>query len=1261
MFEITASDIAALNDEDLRSLVALLCEAEMRRRGLPTSAVSWGGDQNAPDGGVDVRVDLPKKTKVEGFVPRPTTGFQIKKSDMARKEIIKEMRPGGRVRPVIRSLIKQSGAYIIVSSNGSVSDSALRNRREAMTDAIKGVRNSKALALDFFDRSRVATWLRDHPGLIPWVRQKMGRSIRGWRSYGAWAYASEDENAGYLLDDKLRVLTRKKESGGGVSVIEGLEHVRNALREPRKVVRVVGLSGVGKTRFVQALFDARVGKGSLNPSLAIYTNMSDDPDPQPVGLASDLIASRSRAILVVDNCAPDLHRRLTEAGRAPGSLLSIVTVEYDIRDDDPEETDVFRLEPSSADLIEKLIRARFKTVSQVDARTIAGSSGGNARIAIALAGTIKKNESIAGLTDADLFGRLFEQRHAPDAALLLIAQACSLVYSFQGEATTGADAELPVLAALTEKSVDEVFRGVAELKSRDLIQQRGVWKAVLPHAVANRLAELALQNIPIDKIKAQLVESGSERLLKSFSRRLSYLHENKVAVRLVEEWFGEGGLLSDVANLSELGMALFENLAPVAPEAVLSLLERTSPEALPKRTAFGKIVRSIAFDPAFFGRCAAWLLAYGALEQPSSRGKDHDRHFTSLFCIVFSGTHASIEQRLAVVEPLLRSDDVRHREVGIRALNSLLKTGHFDSNINFEFGARPRDYGSWPKTSADVTQWYISTLKLVEVMGLSELAVSSEVRSALAGKFRGLWNLNSIREVLDQLCRKIADTGFWRDGWIAVRQTLKYDAKGMKKSTLAKLNALEKALKPAGLLQDVRGIVLTRNSYGIDLDDFENDDEDKAGSPGRLENIAAALGKNVAHEEDVFNELLPELVKAHGRLWSFGRGLAAGADDPTITWKSLVTAFGATPEKERNSQVLSGFVQGLGKRDLNLASGLLDESVTNDALAQWFPELQCGLALDGHALERFHQSLKLGKAPIWRFRNFANGRATDPIPGADLRRLLTAIASKPDGLDVAMDILHMRFFSDGQDKKTADPALVLAGRELVELLEFPNEEHNRDHRIGSIIKTCLTGSDGAIPARAVCLKFGDALIARNAYAHDHDRLLQSLFDAQPLVALNVFFSGSASNQKRGIQMLLDASHHHQNPLDFVPIETLTAWCDVKPTERYSLMAGIVTLYASGEDEPPLDWNDMALAILDKSPDRMAVLKQFVSRFRPSSWSGSRAAAMETRLPLLGKLEKHTDPTVAQFAKADGARLREEVDEERKWETRKDRASDERFE
>jgi hypothetical protein len=105
------------------------------------------------------------------------------------------------------------------------------------------------------------------------------KAIPGWRSYGAWAYAPEGVTGEYLLDDTLRIQTGKKEAEGGFQAIEGIRHIRDRLREPGKIVRLVGLSGVGKTRLVQALFDHRIGEHHLEPSLAIYTNMADAPDP----------------------------------------------------------------------------------------------------------------------------------------------------------------------------------------------------------------------------------------------------------------------------------------------------------------------------------------------------------------------------------------------------------------------------------------------------------------------------------------------------------------------------------------------------------------------------------------------------------------------------------------------------------------------------------------------------------------------------------------------------------------------------------------------------------------------------------------------------------------------------------------------------------------------------------------------------------------------------------------------------------------------
>jgi hypothetical protein len=327
MFEITPQDIAQLDDGQLRTLVALLCEAELRSRGYSTAAVTWGGDQNAKDGGLDVRVNLPDDKPIDGFIPRCSTGYQVKKQDMPPGAIGGEMCPKGELRAVIRELAGRDGAYIIVSSEGSTADIALTKRTRAMAAAAKEVAGH--VTLDFYDRTRLATWVRNHAGLVVWVRKEIGRAIPGWQPYGAWAYPAGGADAEYLLEKGARVRDRAAKNSDDLSAEDGLKKIRGILQSPATVVRLVGLSGVGKTRLVQALFDQRIGADALDPALAVYTNMNDEPNPQPFSVASDLIANGTRAILIVDNCASDLHARLAGLVKATASPVSVLTVEYD--------------------------------------------------------------------------------------------------------------------------------------------------------------------------------------------------------------------------------------------------------------------------------------------------------------------------------------------------------------------------------------------------------------------------------------------------------------------------------------------------------------------------------------------------------------------------------------------------------------------------------------------------------------------------------------------------------------------------------------------------------------------------------------------------------------------------------------------------------------------------------------------------------------------------------------------------------------------
>jgi hypothetical protein len=1268
MFEITGDDIAALNDEDLRTLIGRLCEAELRRANLPVSAATWGGNQTAKDGGLDVRVALPTGTLIAGFIPRAATAFQVKKPDMPPSEIPKEMKPKGVLRPVIEDLAAASGAYIIVSSSGSTADSALNNRRGAMADAVKGIADAAKLHLDFYDRNRIASWVRDHAGLIPWVRSRIGKSVPGWRSYGAWSYVPAGAAKDYLLDDTSRIKTDRKDDVDGLSAVDGINRIRDALRNPGQVVRLVGLSGVGKTRLVEALFDSAIGANALDPSLAIYTDTADEPDPQPRGLASDLIASSTRAILVVDNCPPETHRQLSEVVRASGSTISVITVEYDIRDDQPEGTDVFTLESSSLPLIEKLVRARFPDLSQIDARTIAEFSGGNARIALALASTVKKTETVSDLTNTELFTRLFQQRHEHDAGLLQIAEVCSLVYSFQGEALTGVNAELPVLGGLIGKTAQEVYTAAAELKRRDLLQQRREWRAVLPHAIANRLAAMALENIPYTVIDSAIVQGASERLLRSFSRRLGYLDGSKEARTIVEGWLAPTGLLSDVLGLNELGRAMFQNVAPVLPEATLSALENVfanaDKETLLRGGHFIRLLHSLAYDAALFERAVKLLSRFASVLDEGRSDGEAARAIAPLFYIVFSGTRAPLPMRLTVLDGLLKSDKPVEQHLGIKALEAMMKSDHFMPYATFEFGARSRDYGYHPKTGKEVGQWFEDALRAAEPLALGDGPVTARVRKTIARKFRGLWTHGGRFDALERICKAIAGNEFWRDGWVAARQTRQYDGKTLSAESLQRLTQLEEFLRPKDIVNSVRGIVLGERGGGLELDDFD-DDEEELTTTERLKRAALAvqeLGKDVATDEKAIATLIPELIGGSGRLGEFGHGLALGATSPRDMWNKLVA--GVSLSEKPNVQVFGGFLSGLQTRDIALTNALLDEAVDDASLGEWLPQLQASVTIDEAGVGRLRRALELGSAQVDRFFVLVYGGVCEPISGPAFRDLMLAIGAKPDGNRVALEILSMRLHSDGTAKRKPLPETVEAGRLLLaqhQFLRRGNAADHDDYKLGVVAANCLMGPEGAPVAQQIWRDLKDAVERYDAYAWEQDDLLRGLFKTQPITMLDELFTGNDKDRRKSIEIIHETMHHNRQTLSVVPDQTLLDWCDVKPEERYPFAAATALLFARPNDQTPHEWQPIAKKLLECAPDPVAVFQAISPRLWPTSFSGSIASKFESRLQLLGKLEIGSDPALVAAVNEARAELAAKVEESRRSELEEDRAQSGRFE
>ncbi|KQO17557.1 hypothetical protein [Paenibacillus sp. Leaf72] len=1270
MIEITGNDISELSDIDLRSLIGLLCEADIRANGLPTAGVTWGGHQNAKDGGVDVRVELTSTIHSDSFIPRSKNCFQVKKPDMPRGAIINEMRPNGELRAVITELIDASGAYIIVSSQGSTADSALSDRKDAMQEAVSDYPNSQALKVDFYDRERIAGWVRNHPALVLWIRDKIGRPIQGWGTYGNWANSPGGIEEEYMLDGHIRLHNGSVPHSNGLSAVDGINHLREILQRPASSVRLVGLSGVGKTRLLQALFDERIGELPLNHSQVFYSDISDSPNPDPRSFAERIIASRRYSLLIVDNCPPELHSRLASVCSAIGSLVSLITVEYDVRDDLPEETEVFRLEPASSELIEKVIRARFNHISEIDSHTIAEVSGGNARIAIALARTVQKGENLSNLRDNQLFIRLFQQRNESNSNLLRVAEACSLVYSFDSQTVKGPGAELKLLGSLVGMPVRDMYEYVSELKRRELIQQRSIWKAVLPHAIANKLAQRALENIPLQNIYTVFERAGSERLLISFSRRLSYLHECDSAKQIASKWFSEDGLLGNISTLNGLGISLINNIAPINPELTLTAIEKISCQDNAKQffsrdnahySVFTRILRSLAFDKDLFERSILLICRFALSEDANENNNSTRTMLKSLFYIHHSGTHATPVQRLKIISSLVESKSDDRIFLGFSLLSASLEWRHSTSHYVFEFGARSRDYGYSPENREDVRKWFKLFIDYLVSLAISNSEVASSARGLLAEKFRGLWMKVAMFDELEDAAKVLSSTGTWREGWIAVRTTIKFDNKRMDSNVLSRLNKLDVILKPITLLERSKLYALDQQGY-IWAGNNENEDNKTIKDYHQVENITSSLGREVASHDDILQELLPAFLGNDGAgLYSFGKGLADGCVNPELMWQKLYQQLSLVEHSKRNFQVVCGFFSTISNINADLSEEFLDQSVTNEILAPIYPWLQTSKKITRQGLVRLKKSLELGITPISQYLSLAYEGIHPIINDSDLCELLRIISSKPKGIATSIKILHMRIRSHFKENPISD-TIIEFGQELISQFSFIRESNiieHKDYELAFLITACFTTESAQTNARVICKRLAEAFLNYDIYSMDYSYVLRTLAKIQPLAFLDSFL-GNSDEFNYMIRRVF-FSENTTNPISYIEDDQIIDWGEIYPETRYPIVASAIVPYQKNENNNILEWTPLALRVIANSSDPIVVLNEFKVTFRPMSWEGSRALVMQTYLSLINDLKEHENSLIRDWAHVEETVLKAEIHRGLESESKRECARNESFE
>lgn len=1270
IFELEPTDISNLNDAELRDLVTRLCEAELLRQGVSRHDVYGGGAQEAPDGGLDVRVDVTTALPNPSFVPREKTGFQVKKNSMPKSACKKEMLADANLKAVIKELADVQGAYIIVSGKDNCSDKMRRDRISGMKSALEGVEGGENLLVDFYGSDRLCSWLREHPSVALWVREKLGKSLDGWKPFGQWTNVPRGQDDDFLDDEHRCVTDKNLPQAEAVSIAEGIALVRNKLREHGMVVRLIGLSGVGKTRFAQALFEDEFGdnKSALAPVDVIYADLGDSLNPSASQLVERLIAGAFSCYLILDNCPPDVHRQLQQQITNKSTKLSLLTIEYDISDDSPEQTDVIHIEPSSISLVAKLVQRRFPAVGYDNAMQIAEFAGGNARLAIALANTVNTEETLSKFSDEDLFKRLFEQRKGKDERLLESAELLSLVYSFNIDKQEFNN-ELEVLGSIGEINRKTLMRHQSELLTRQLIQKRGKWRAVLPHALANRLARRALECLMPDDINAELLKTENFRLFKSCAHRLGYLHGVDAACELVRSWMQQEGPFFDLTNCTRETLTAFEYVAPVIPGIALVAIERAActpnfcSRANPNFSFFVNLLRKIAYEDQYFERAATIILKFAETERNNENCDSIVNQLSSLFSLKLSGTHATPERRQAFLKRMLDTGEKRQFEIAQEIFMAVFEFENWSWSFCSDFGARYRDYGWFPKNEREVLDWiegFIELLaSLLDSRNVCHVIFAKEI---LVTNFSKLWSNIIAVPFMEGVVQKYGAKGRWPALWIAIKNTINYHSRNYSPELLRKTEELERLTAPSDLFSEIESYVLVKMANHANV---SNDGESRKNLEQKIEKIGSKVVLEPKYLDWFASKFWKEDVDS---LYYFGKGIAKSSPDKRIMFNDLVNVMQRQNLPSIGSKLFEGFIVGVYEFDPRLAWDFQQLSLDIPELKPHYVSLLCSTPLTKENVKRLIEIAEMGELKASSFYHLLIKQKE--IGNDDFWRFIQALGKLEDSFFFTSQLLNKRLKGGDDASHILDERLLSFGVKVIKRKLGQTKQgllsKNAFDQIGRIINTCL--SPGHVDESEI-INIVDSLCSTLEESYKNKNRAQNLIfylvKYYPEVVLERAFKVRQKTTIFSKLLFYSNGYTGDSLLNVVSVERLINWCN-QCQKKIQYISSLVTIYqldtdSTQNDERKTILSEHILSLIGVAKDKSAVIDILYKCASYGIRDCSQSSFLESRSKAISQLLNHESVEVRQSVKHVLKRLEADIQREKEFEAQTHSRKEQRFE
>lgn len=1017
-----------------------------------------------------------------------------------------------------------------------------------------------------------------------------------------------------------------------------IEELRELLKQPKRCARIVGLPGLGKTRTSFEIFNGDI----LLQGHVVYIDALNISNITSV--FSEWISSGLRKVVVIDNCAVQLHKQLQKEISRTDSQISILTLDYNL--ERISNTREYHLKPFNNQEIRGMLETVYRTKIP-DLDRIADFAQGFPQMAVFIAeARLIEDPNIGKLTDDDiadklLWGRL-QTKNDKDEKIL---KSCALFDSFGVEKEAESDLRFIAnnILGLKNNEFNDVFECIQRFTVRGIIDRRGRYAQIVPKPLAIRLAAQWWERT-CDQDQNSLIDSLPETLIESFCKQIEKLDSLPKVKELTASICGcQGPFGQAEVILSIRGSRLFRSIVNVNPDvtnaALTRILKNKSHQELLEingdiRRNLVWALENLCFHAHLFEE-AAWSLLLLASSENESYSNNATGIFTQLFRVRLSGTAAVPQQRLQVLIRAIEKKDENFLSVVLKALEKAISTYGGSRVAGAEYQGIKAPLEEWkPLIWQDIFDYWQSCFDLLLQLTEKEDQISENAKDIIGHSIRGFVQNGRI-EMLDKVIHQVITLKgkYWPSALESIKNTMEFDTEKMPQEGVNALSNWLKLLSPDQSSIEEKLKILVVNPPWEHRHDIHGQYIDIAAQ--KAESFAYEISKDIQSISEHLNLLL---IGEQKQSFIFGKALAAKADNVDMVLQKAIALLPYI--KYPNTNFVRGLLSGVYLKSVECWNTYIEAFAETPELIQFYPEFICTGIIEQDHLLVLLDLIRKNQLTTREAIYLSYGSVTDHLHTNDLSTFCLELAKiEPNGNWVALDIIFMYCYGD-DDKFQATKDTLKSIVTSVCLNNRFRGGHQDMHHWEEVIKK-LSKTEGLDFARAICMQ----IIAAADDKLDHNDIwnsikptlleIMSIYGKElwPIFADAIILADPI--KRYWLQCLLERENSFSNlkesVLSVLPLELIIEWCKEYPDIGPSFVARTINIFekTEGDEKKP---SKIFIVLLENFGDLDSVRNDLSANMNSGGWMGSLVPYLESDKSVLVPLLTHSNHHVRNWVR-----------------------------